>query len=128
MVLPRALARFNRVVTNRIGRVVAPRVPGGGIVVHRGRRSGREYRTPIAVFQRPGGYAVALTYGPDAEWIRNVLAAGGATLETQGRRVRVTNPRVIHDPARRLVPLPVRDVLRLIGADTFLLLDAAPNS
>jgi deazaflavin-dependent oxidoreductase (nitroreductase family) len=125
VVLPRALARFNRVVTNRIGRLVATRVSGGAIVVHRGRRSGREYRTPIAVFRRPGGYVVALTYGPGAEWVRNVLAAGEAVLELPEGRVRVTRPRVVHDPARRLVPLLVRDVLRLIGADAFLLLDAA---
>src|SRR3954471_10116793 len=116
MPLPRSLARFNKVITNRIGRVLAPRVPGAAVIVHRGRRSGREYRTPISAFRRPGGYAAALTYGPGAEWVQNVLAAGNATLETVGRRVPVTNPRVVHDPARRLVPPLVRDILGLIGA------------
>ncbi|MFN8634884.1 MAG: nitroreductase family deazaflavin-dependent oxidoreductase [Chloroflexota bacterium] len=123
MVLPRALARFNRVVTNRIGRLVAPQVRNAGILVHRGRRSGREYRTPLAVLRRPGGYAIPLTYGPEAEWVQNVLQAGGATLETGGQHVQVTNPRVVHDPARRMVPPLVRAVLRSIGADAFLLLD-----
>src|SRR3954468_23709204 len=103
MPLPRTLARFNRVVTNRMGRLVAPHVPGAAVVVHRGRRTGRAYRTPISAFRRPGGYAVALTYGPGAEWVQNVLAAGGGTLEMRGRQVAVTNPRVIHDPAFRLV-------------------------
>ena len=37
-----------------------PRLPGAAILTHRGRRSGREYRTPISAFRRPGGYAVAL--------------------------------------------------------------------
>ena len=123
MVLPRALARFNRMVTNPIGRTVAGRVPGSGIVVHRGRRSGRAYRTPVAVFSRPGGYAIALTYGPGAEWVRNVLAAGGAVLERGDRRIRLTDPRVVVDPGRRLVPPWVRVFLRLLGADAFLLLD-----
>jgi deazaflavin-dependent oxidoreductase (nitroreductase family) len=127
MPLPRALARFNKRVTNRIGRLLAPRLPGAGVIVHRGRRSGREYRTPISAFRRPGGYAVALTYGPEAEWVQNVLTAGGGVLETGGRRVLVTNPRVIRDPARRLVPPLVRDILSLIGADVFLLLDEAPT-
>src|SRR4051794_22779527 len=104
MPLPRALARFNRKVTNPIARTIAGRLPGAAIIAHRGRRSGRAYRTPVSAFRRPGGYAVALTYGPGAEWVQNVLAAGNATLETGGRQVRVTNPRVIHDPARRLVP------------------------
>ncbi len=124
MVLPRALARFNRKVTNPIGRTVAGRVPGSGIVVHRGRRSGRAYRTPVAVFRRSGGYAVALTYGPGAEWVRNVLAAGGAVLEQGDRRTRLMNPRVVVDPDRRFVPPWVRVPLRLLGADAFLLLDA----
>jgi deazaflavin-dependent oxidoreductase (nitroreductase family) len=120
------LARFNRRVTNRVTGGVAGRLPGFGIVVHRGRRSGREYRTPLNVFRRPGGYAIALTYGPDAEWVKNVLAAGGSLLETRGHRVRLTNPRVVRDPARRPVPPLVRDVLGLIGVDAFLLLDDAP--
>jgi deazaflavin-dependent oxidoreductase (nitroreductase family) len=124
MPLPRVLARFNRTVTNRIGRALAGRVPGSGIIVHRGRRTGRAYRTPLAVFRRPGGYAVDLTYGPSAEWVRNVLAAGGAVLERRDVRVRLTNPRVVRDPARRFVPPWVRVPLRLLDADAFLLLDS----
>src|SRR5215212_2912939 len=126
MPLPRALARFNRVVTNRMGRLVAPHVPGAAVVVHRGRRTGRAYRTPISAFRRPGGYAVALTYGPGAEWVQNVLAAGSAVLETRGRHVSTTNPHVVHDPAYRLVPRLVGGILSLIGADAFLLLDECP--
>lgn len=126
MPLPRALARFNRVATNHLGRALAPQVPGAAVIVHRGRKSGREYRTPIAAFTRTGGYAVALTYGPGAEWVQNVLLAGRAVLEIGDRRVTVANPRVIHDPAYHLVPRLVGDILRLIGAADFLLLDAAP--
>jgi len=128
MPLPRALARFNKVVTNRIGRALAPRLPGAGVIVHRGRTSGRQYRTPISAFRRQSGYAVALTYGPGADWVQNILIAGAAELETGGQRVRLTNPRVIHDPAYRLVPRLVGDILRLIGAADFLLLDAAPDT
>jgi deazaflavin-dependent oxidoreductase (nitroreductase family) len=128
MPLPRALARFNRKVTNPIGRTVAGRVPGSGIIVHRGRRSGRAYRTPLAVFGRPGGYAIALTYGPGADWVQNVLTAGGAVLERGDRRIRLTNPRVVHDPERRFVPPLVRVFLHVLGADAFLLLDEPPTS
>jgi deazaflavin-dependent oxidoreductase (nitroreductase family) len=126
MPLPRALARFNRVATNQVGRLLAPRLPGAANIVHRGRKSGREYRTPISAFRRPGGYAAALTYGPGAEWVQNVLAAGSAVLEMRGGQVRVTNPRVIHDPAYRLVPPLVGAILGLLDADAFLLLDEAP--
>ena len=124
MPLPRSLARFNRRVTNPLTRSFAGHLPGFAIVVHRGRSTGRQYRTPVNAFRRPGGgYVLALTYGPDAQWVRNVLAQGGCVLEVRGRRVELGNPRVVQDPARRPVPAPVRAVLRLIGVDFFLELD-----
>ncbi|SCF06599.1 hypothetical protein GA0070607_5111 [Micromonospora coriariae] len=73
MVLPRRLARFNRVVTNRVTGPLAGRLPGFGVIIHRGRRSGRVYRTPINIFRTSGGYVAALTYG-FTDWARNVLA------------------------------------------------------
>jgi deazaflavin-dependent oxidoreductase (nitroreductase family) len=121
--LPRSLARFNRVVTNRIARRFAGRLPGFAIVVHRGRRSGRTHRTPVNAFRRPGGWVFALTYGPGAEWVRNVLAAGGCELIAGGRVHRLAVPRVVRDPGRRLVPAAVRPVLRLANVDHFLELD-----
>ncbi len=124
MPLPRALARFNRRVTNPVTRVFAGHLPGFAIVVHRGRVTGRQYRTPVNAFGLPdGGYVLALTYGPDAQWVRNVLAQGGCILEVRGRRVELRNPRIVHDPARRSVPGPVRAILRLIDVDRFLVLD-----
>ena len=126
MVLPRAVARFNRKVTNPIARALVTRVPGWGLIVHRGRRSGRAYCTPVAVFRRPDGVVVALTYGPGAEWVQNVLAAGGAVLERGDRRTRLVNPRVVVDPDRRLVLPWARVFLRLLDADAFLLFDVPP--
>ena len=128
MVLPRALARFNRKVTNPIGRAVAGRVPGpASSCTVGGARGGRTARRS-AVFRRSGGYAIALTYGPGAEWVRNVLAAGGAVLEQGDRRTRLTNPRVVVDPDRRFVPPWVRVPLRLLDADAFLLVDRPQTS
>jgi deazaflavin-dependent oxidoreductase (nitroreductase family) len=125
MVLPKSLARFNRVVTNRIGTRFSGRAPGFAKVIHRGRKSGREYRTPVMVFHHDGGYVVALTYGPDTDWVRNVAAAGECTLETRGHTVKVTNPRVVHDPERGALPVVVRQVTALIGVRDLLYLDAA---
>jgi deazaflavin-dependent oxidoreductase (nitroreductase family) len=123
--LPPWLGRFNRTVTNRVTRLVAGHLPGFGIVVHVGRRSGRRYRTPVNAFRRPGGYAIALTYGEVADWIRNVRAAGGCELERRGRLVELTAPRVVVDRRAERVPPPVRPLLRLIGVDHFLELDLA---
>lgn len=46
MPAPRWLARANRVGLNRVVRFVAPWLPGFGLLIHRGRRSGRQFRTP----------------------------------------------------------------------------------
>jgi deazaflavin-dependent oxidoreductase (nitroreductase family) len=127
MPLPSWLGRFNRAVTNRVTRLVAGHLPGFGIVVHVGRRSGRRYRTPVNAFRRSGGYVIALTYGEVADWIRNVMSAGGCELERRGRLVALTAPRVVVDRRADLVPTPVRPILRLIGVDHFLELDLAAS-
>lgn len=126
MPLPRSLARFNRVVTNRITSPFAGWLPAFGILIHRGRVSGRTYRSPVNVFGRPGGWVLALTYGPDVDWVKNVRAAGGCELITRGRRHRLTAPRLFRDPRRRPLPAPVRLPLGVIGVDYFLELDEEP--
>ena len=126
MVIPRRVARFNRVVTNRIVGHVAGRLPGFGIVQHRGRRSGRLYRTPVNVFRVPDGYVAALTYGTDTDWLKNVLAAGGCELAVRRRHVRLTDPRVVHDETRRDMPPGVRQLLAVLGVTDFLYLTIGP--
>lgn len=125
VVLPRGLARFNRVVTNRVTGPFAALFPAFGVVAHTGRKSGRTYRTPVNAFRTRDGYVVPLTYGPEAEWVRNVLAAGGCELITRGNRVRLTDPRVVRDETRRCVPPPVRAALKAAGARDFLFLTRA---
>jgi deazaflavin-dependent oxidoreductase (nitroreductase family) len=122
MPLPRSIARFNKSVTNRLSGAVAGHMPGFGIVIHRGRRSGRTYRAPVNVFRRPGGYRFALTYGR-GDWVRNVLDAGEAVLFTRGRTRRIANPVIVRDPSHDGFPLPVRLVLRAIRADEVLRAD-----
>lgn len=130
MPLPRSVARFNRRVTNRITGLFAPYLPFFGVVVHTGRKSHHQYRTPVNVFPRPGGFVIALTYGPESDWVRNVLASGGATLQTRGRKYRLTNPRLIHDEEGRPVPAALRPILGLGKVSDFLdlsLEDGAPG-
>jgi deazaflavin-dependent oxidoreductase (nitroreductase family) len=117
---PRWLARFNRRVTNRVGRPVAEVLPFFGIVIHTGRKSGRTYRTPINVFRRDGKFIFALTYGPRSEWVLNVLAAGGCLFESRGGTVRLTQPRLFVDEQRGRVPPVVRPILRLARVRDFI--------
>jgi deazaflavin-dependent oxidoreductase (nitroreductase family) len=123
MPAPRWLARFNRVGTNRLTRHVAPWLPGFGVVIHTGRKSGTEYRTPVNVFAREGGFVIALTYGRESEWVRNVLASGGCRLETRRRIWQLGEPNLLHDEQRRAVPVPVRIILGLLKVNDFLELE-----
>jgi deazaflavin-dependent oxidoreductase (nitroreductase family) len=120
MPLPRSIARANRRVTNRLLGGLATRLPGFGVIVHTGRRTRRPYRTPVNVFRQDDRYVIALTYGPNTDWVHNVLAAGGCTLETRGRTRRLSRPRLFHDESRHAVPAPVRLILGLIDVSDFL--------
>lgn len=125
MVIPQRVARFNRVVTNRISKHVVGWAPGFGFIVHKGRKSGKEYRTPVNVFRTGDGFVVALTYGPGADWVRNVLAEGGCTVVTKRREYPGTEPEVVHDEQRRAMPPVVRQFLGLLDVHDFLMVKAA---
>lgn len=118
--LGRRMARFNRAVLNRLTRPLARRLPGFGVIVHRGRRSGRIHETPVNVFRRDDGYVIALTYGTHADWVQNVLAAGVCDLITRGRRLQVCLVHIRHDPQLLPVPPIVRPILRLIHVADFM--------
>jgi deazaflavin-dependent oxidoreductase (nitroreductase family) len=126
MPIPRIVRQWNKVGLNRVTKRVAPWMPGLGLVVHRGRRSGRTYQTPVNVFASGDGYVFALTYGPDTDWVKNVLAAGGCELRTRGRTIRLTSPRLFRDEARRDIRPLERQVLRVIGVADFLAAKTAP--
>jgi deazaflavin-dependent oxidoreductase (nitroreductase family) len=128
MPIPMFVARINRVLTNRVAMPFAGRLPGFGVIRHAGRRSGRPYRTPVNVFrQRDGGYVVALTYGPGADWVQNVVAGNGCVLQVRGRLVRLVEPQLVHDETRRCMPPVVRQLLGLLGVADFLRLAVAPD-
>jgi deazaflavin-dependent oxidoreductase (nitroreductase family) len=128
MPAPKSLARFNKRFTNRLTSKVAGYLPGFAIVSHIGRNSGRPYRTPVNAFRTDDGYIIALTYGSESDWVKNVLAAGWCELQTRGRRVRLTNPRIETDNSKSWAPLPVRFILDLIDAPQYIRLSAAHRS
>ncbi len=116
------IRRFNRDVTNprqlqRAGQ------PGSyaSIVHHTGRTTATAYRTPVVAVPADGGHVFALPYGPEVDWVRNVRAAGEATLEHEGRRVPVDQPRLVGlDEADPLFPKRERRMHRTHGVRDFL--------
>lgn len=124
MQAPRVMRRVNRAVTNPLMRGVAGIVPPLAIVHHAGRKSGRPYRTPVLAFRCDEGYVTPLPYGTDTDWCLNVLEAGHCTLETLGRRVAVSNPRIVGaEAALPLLPAALRPGLRLADLPGYLLSD-----
>jgi deazaflavin-dependent oxidoreductase (nitroreductase family) len=126
MPIPKVVGQWNKVGLNRVTRRIAPWMPGLGVVVHRGRRSGKVYETPVNVFAAPDGYVLALTYGAETDWVKNVLAAGGCELRTRGRVFQLTAPRLYHDEDRRGIRPLERQALRALGVADFLSLKTAP--
>ena len=116
----RWLARINIAFTNRITSLFAGWLPGFGILMHVGRKSGKVYRTPVNVFRASNGFIIALTYSSHSEWVKNALAAGGCELRTRGQKYRLSAPKVVCDPTRRRFPILVRLVLRIVGADEYI--------
>lgn len=120
MPAPRSVARFNRRFTNRLALRVAGHLPGFAIVSHVGRKSGRPYRTPVNAFRTDSGYIIALTYGAESDWVKNVLAAGSCELQTRGRRVRLSNPQINTDRRKGWAPPPVKLILDRIHAPRYM--------
>lgn len=124
------IRRMNRSMTNP--RVLAtagqPGAPAS-VVHHVGRRSGAPYRTPVVAVPADGGFAVALPYGPRADWVRNVLTAGSATLDHEGVSIPVTDPELVPvDVANPLFPRKEQLLHRLYGVEDFLLVRQAGSA
>ena len=66
------------------------------VIRHRGRRSGREYATPVLAVPVAGdAFLVPLPYGEGVDWLKNVLAAGQAIIEAKGEIHELGEPEVI---------------------------------
>ena len=128
MPIPRTVRQWNKAGLNRVTKHIAPWMPGFGVVVHRGRRSGRRYQTPVNVFPAENGYLFALTYGPDTDWVKNVLTAGRCELQTRGHAIRLISPHLFHDPRRRGIRPLERQILRILGVADFLYLRTEPTA
>ena len=128
MPIPSFVARINRRITNPLVRRFAGRSPGFAIVEHVGRSSGRRYRTPVNVVRLEGGFLIALTYGSTSDWVRNVFAAGGATLVYRGARIEVVNPRIIEEEGSHTAfPAVIRGALKVLDVRKYLELDQRPT-
>ncbi|QEN14832.1 nitroreductase family deazaflavin-dependent oxidoreductase [Mycolicibacterium sp. ELW1] len=94
MRVPRAVAHFNRHVTNRVAQSITPWLPGLGTLEHVGRKSGTRYRTPLLVFPTRDGVVVLIGYGLESDWLKNVMAGGPTVLRKRNRAVPLADPQI----------------------------------
>ena len=93
---------------------------------HVGRRSGKSFSTPVIVEPVAGGFVFALTYGPEVDWYRNILAAQTCELRWHGREYRLERPQPL-DLKTGLLAFPplLRGILKLRGNGDFFRMDAS---
>lgn len=65
------------------------------IVRHIGRSSGKQYETPVETAETEDGFVIALPYGTNPDWLKNVMAAGSAVIIREGEEHQVENPELI---------------------------------
>lgn len=119
---------FNKHVTNRVLRGFARMSRGPFAVIrHIGRRSGNSYETTIMVWPLGEDFVIALTYGPEVDWYRNLLASGKGALLWHGRNYTIGRPEGV-DPAAALqaFPLPIRFILGRLGTHEYVRVTSAP--
>lgn len=120
----KALARLNRYTINPLMRLYAARIPPFAIVEHVGRRTGKTYRTPLMAFPTEHQMIIALTYGVETDWIKNVLARGGCLMDYKGQTFELWDPELRHTPPSEQ-PLPplIKWMLQLLKVNDFLALN-----
>ena len=90
------------------------------IVRHIGRRSGKPYETPIIVAPVTDGFVIELTYGPDVDWHKNVVAAGGCTLVWHGKEFEIEKIEPVDTQTGRAAFSPPQQlILRLLRRKHF---------
>ena len=120
-----AVRRVNRSVTNpRVMRTAGSAQTQTSVIAHVGRKSGRAYETPVDIISTTTGLLIALPYGTRVDWLRNVVAAGSATVLTHGDRVDVERPTIVATAdVAALIPRRTLRTLRLLGVNQCLHLE-----
>lgn len=118
MALPTGLKRFNRDVLNPLTLRLVGHANLADLT-HVGRRSGVTRHTPVMAFldEPAARVVIALTYGADVQWLKNIRAARSCTLRIGRQNYRLGAPvritaadalPVISQPQRTLLRWPIR--------------------
>ena len=126
----RRVVRFAARFVNPLVLLIAGRrwMPVVGILRHRGRRSGREYATPIGMRPLGDGFVIPRTFSDNAAWYQNVKAAGEGRITYLGRHYRVVEPEVVdYATAKPAFPRYELAQFRLIGINEYMRMRVLPD-
>jgi len=94
------------------------------VLAHVGRSSGKTYRTPLDAHPVADGYMFILVYGSGSDWVQNILAAGSAILEIDGKRIDLEAPRIVGpEVAIDALPEGTRRPPKFMNVTEFLQMD-----
>ena len=125
----RRIVRFAARFINPLSLLIAGRrwMPVLGVLMHRGRSTGRLYKTPLGMRPLGDAFVMPLTFSEDAGWYRNTRASGSAVVRYLGREYTVVDPEVV-DYAAAAPAFPRYELLqfRLVGITEYLRMRRAP--
>src|SRR5262245_42865564 len=91
------------------------------LVRHVGRKSGKQYETPLIVAPLKDGFVIELTYGPDVDWYKNVVAAGRCTIVWHGKDYEINKIEPVNaEIGRSAFPFPARLILSVLNMQHFV--------
>ncbi len=98
-------------------------------IKHTGRRSGKQYTTPVVAERITDGFVIPLPYGTSVDWLQNIRAAGRATISSQGENYDVVQPEII-DAAAALPLLSARRrrTFERVGIEGYLRVKDQPGN
>ena len=117
-----SIAKFNKYVTNKFFLIFAGWIAPFAIIQHKGRRSGKSYRTPVLAFPTETGFLFALTYGRKVDWVRNLRASDEGILEYKSEKIPFTGVRLVKYD-EELFPRWVRRSLRRVSVEDCILVE-----
>lgn len=125
----RAVVRAAARIINPVSNLAAGRrwMPILGVLHHVGRRSGKVYDTPLGMRPLGDSFIMPRTFGENAAWYLNVVAAGWCQVTYLGRTYTLVDPEIIeYAAASAAFPRYELAQFRLIGINEFLRLRIAP--
>jgi deazaflavin-dependent oxidoreductase (nitroreductase family) len=120
MPMPKWWGHINKRVFNpgQIKKGVSP------VLTHVGRSSGKTFQTPLDAHPVDGGYIFILVYGSGSDWVKNVLAAGKASLRLKGEEIALDSPRLVTgDAAWQLLPATTKRPPKFLRISEYLQMD-----